>query len=98
MLTFKNKRISYFFGTSFVLAIVFLSSILLQNNIQVAGALGISLTSATKVINLIQAYQTLAAVVTVVGALSGIGSVTSGIVATVLYLLKKEAKAKVALW
>ncbi|HEX1157265.1 uberolysin/carnocyclin family circular bacteriocin, partial [Streptococcus pneumoniae] len=47
---------------------------------------------------LISAYSTVTAVISIVGAITGVGSIGSGIAATVLYILKKKGAAKAALW
>jgi circularin A/uberolysin family circular bacteriocin len=63
-----------------------------------AGSLGISTASANQVVNLISAYGTASFVISMIGAVTGVGSIGSGILATVLYLIKKRGKAKAALW
>lgn len=62
----------------------------------VAAQLGLSTGQAAIVVNLIDKYQTATAVVAIVGALSGVGSISSALVASALYLLKKKGKAKAA--
>lgn len=65
---------------------------------QLAGTLGISAASSKVVIDLINAYSTVTFVITVIGIITGVGSVGSGVAATVLYLIKKKGKAKAAAW
>lgn len=77
---------------------VSLTMFYLVHSPMVAGALGISTESANKVVNLISAYGTASFVISMIGAATGVGSIGSGVVATVLFLIKKKGKAKAALW
>lgn len=98
-MTFIKKMDTRFFVVlTAVLGFIFALTLLLSYGPAVATALGISTEAATRVVNVIQAYQTAAAIVSIVGALTGVGTITSGIVSAVLYMLKKKAKGQVALW
>ncbi|WP_208559913.1 uberolysin/carnocyclin family circular bacteriocin [Marinilactibacillus kalidii] len=59
---------------------------------QLAGALGLSTASSEIVLNLVGPYTT---VVTIIGVVTGIGSLGSGIAATVLFIIKKKGNFKV---
>ena len=63
-----------------------------------AGALGISTSAASTAVNLLSAYSTLSAAMAIIGAITGVGAVGSGVAATVLYLIKQRGKAAAALW
>lgn len=63
---------------------------------QLASTLGISTGSAAAVVKFLNAYSSITFVLTIIGIVTGVGSVGSGIAATVLYLLKKKGKAKAA--
>jgi circularin A/uberolysin family circular bacteriocin len=79
-----------FFGSITMLYLVHLPML--------AGSLGISTASASQVVNLISAYGTASFVISMIGAATGVGSIGSGVLATVLYIIKKKGKAKAALW
>ncbi|HEL0792991.1 TPA: uberolysin/carnocyclin family circular bacteriocin [Streptococcus equi subsp. zooepidemicus] len=51
-----------------------------------AGALGISTSSASTTVNLLSAYSTVSSVVAIVGAITGVGSIGAGITAIVYAL------------
>ncbi|ACG61526.1 hypothetical protein Sez_0148 [Streptococcus equi subsp. zooepidemicus MGCS10565] len=51
-----------------------------------AGALGISTSSASTTVNLLSAYSTVSSVIAIVGAITGVGSIGAGIAATVYTL------------
>lgn len=65
---------------------------------QLAGALGLTAASSEIVVNLIGAYSTVTTVISIIGVVTGVGSIGSGIAATVLFLIKKKGKAEAALW
>ncbi|MEC1966740.1 uberolysin/carnocyclin family circular bacteriocin [Bacillus cereus] len=91
--SFKNYAL-----LSVTLMVVSLGLFMLSSAPHIAGTLGISTATATQVVSLIDKYQTATAIVSIVGAMTGVGGITSGIVATVLFLLKKKGKAKAAAW
>lgn len=93
-----TKNYKFYGAISLVLISITIGILFISTTPYIAGALGLSTGTATQVVSLISAYQTAAAIVSIVGALTGVGGITSGIVATVLFLLKKQGKAKAALW
>ena len=87
----KSKRMEFhnkFLIVSVMLAVISWLSLGVVSFPMLAGTLGISTGSAATVVNLISAYSTVTAVI----------SIVSGIAATVLYMLKKKSAAKAALW
>ena len=58
---------------------------------------GIRPSAASTAVNLLSAYSTLSAAMAIIGAITGVGAVGSGIAATVLYLIKQRGKAAAAL-
>ncbi|MCD2256886.1 uberolysin/carnocyclin family circular bacteriocin [Agrilactobacillus fermenti] len=88
----------FFVVLTAILGFIFALTLLLSYGPAVATTLGISTETATRVVNIIQAYQTAVAVVSIVAALTGVGAISSGIVSVVPYMLKKKAKGQVALW
>lgn len=63
-----------------------------------AGALGVSTANANLVVNLISAYSTITTVISIIGAITGVGAIGSSIAASLLYIMKQKGKAKAALW
>ncbi|BBU38508.1 uberolysin/carnocyclin family circular bacteriocin [Aeribacillus composti] len=61
-----------------------------------AGQLGISTASAWAVVDLLDKYQSVTFVISIIGAITGVGSISSALLASVLYILKKKGKAKAA--
>ena len=93
----KSKRMEFhnkFLIVSVMLAVISWLSLGVVSFPMLAGTLGISTGSAATVVNLISAYSTVTAVISIVGAITGVGSIGSGIAATVLYMLKKKSAAK----
>ena len=96
----KSKRMEFhnkFLIVSAMLAVISWLSLGVVSFPMLAGTLEISTGSAATVVNLISAYSTVTAVISIVGAITGVGSIGSGIAATVLYMLKKKSAAKAAL-
>ncbi|HEW9368711.1 TPA: uberolysin/carnocyclin family circular bacteriocin [Streptococcus pneumoniae] len=97
----KSKRMEFhnkFLIVSAMLAVISWLSLGVVSFPMLAGTLGISTKAAATVVNLISAYSTVTAVISIVGAITGVGFIGSGIAATVLYILKKKGAAKAALW
>ncbi|MDP7981440.1 uberolysin/carnocyclin family circular bacteriocin [Bacillus sp. WLY-B-L8] len=86
----KNYAATLTFGSAGLL--------MLSSAPHIAGTLGVSTGTANQVVTLIDQYQTATAIVSIVGAITGVGGITAGIVSTVLFLLKKKGKAKAAAW
>ncbi|RZI52302.1 circular bacteriocin, circularin A/uberolysin family [Aeribacillus pallidus] len=61
-----------------------------------SGQLGISTASAWAVVDLLDKYQSVTFVISIIGAITGVGSISSALLASVLYILKKKGKAKAA--
>lgn len=92
--TLSSVRKLAFFSVGLAVVGAFLTAIFVSP--QLASTLGISTGAATAVVNFLNAYSSITFVITIVGVITGVGSMGSGIAATVLYLLKKYGKAKAA--
>lgn len=83
-----------FFSVGLAVVGAFLTAIFVSP--QLASTLGISTGSAATVVKFLSIYSSITFVITIIGIITGVGSIGSGIAATVLYLLKKKGKAKAA--
>jgi circularin A/uberolysin family circular bacteriocin len=94
----KQRNFKQYALFSAILMLISLGMFMVSSTPYIAGTLGLNTAAANQVVSLINKYQTATAIVSIVGAISGVGSITSGMVATVLFLLKKKGKAKAAAW
>lgn len=89
----ENKANVKFAVASVLLAILSITTFaLVQAN--VAGMLGISASSAGTIVTILNTYGAVTLAFEIIGVVTGVGSIGSAFAASILYILKKEGKAK----
>lgn len=63
-----------------------------------ASMLGISTVAATKIINIIDTFSTVAMIISLIGAIVGAGAVSAALVATAKKMIKKYGKKFATMW
>ncbi|MBW4854124.1 uberolysin/carnocyclin family circular bacteriocin [Bacillus safensis] len=81
---------------SLSLLAVTLVALVIGNGSLIAANLGVSTGTAATVVNFLDTWSSVATVITIVGVFTGVGTIGSGVAATILAILKKEGKAKAA--
>ena len=91
-LTSYKKQMAYVLGVSIALALLAVSFPLLAAN------LGISTAVAGKIITIINAYSTIATIVSLVGVILGYGVISTALVITAKQVISKFGKAYATTW
>lgn len=91
-----NKSTKFYALLSLSLFAVTLVALMIGNGPLIAAQLGVSTTAAAIVVKFLDTWSTVATVITVVGIFTGVGTISSGIAAAILTVLKKKGKAKAA--
>ncbi|MDM5321785.1 uberolysin/carnocyclin family circular bacteriocin [Bacillus pumilus] len=81
---------------SLSLLAVTLVALVIGNGSLIAANLGVSSGTAFAMVNFLDAWSSVATVITVVGMFTGVGTISAGVAATILAILKKKGKAKAA--
>ncbi|APT51232.1 circular bacteriocin, circularin A/uberolysin family [Bacillus sp. Nf3] len=81
---------------SLLLLAVTLGALVIGNGSLIAANLGVSSGTAFAMVNFLDAWSSVATVITVVGMFTGVGTISAGVAATILAILKKKGKAKAA--
>lgn len=81
---------------SLLLLAVTLVALVIGNGSLIAANLGVSSGTAFAMVNFLDAWSSVATVITVVGMFTGVGTISAGVAATILAILKKKGKAKAA--
>lgn len=89
------KRGVYFTALVFVVTLL---AVTVGEPAFIAKALGISTASALTVVKLLDAYQNVALVIAIVGAITGVGSISAGILAAALRILKRYGQYEAAMF
>ncbi len=63
-----------------------------------ASMLGITTAAATKVINIIDTFSTIALIISLIGVIVGAGAVSTALVATAKKMIKKYGKKYAIMW
>lgn len=95
MIVEKGSAKSYALLSAALLAVTLLT-LTIGGMPLIAAQLGLSTTTSIAIVNLLSVGSSVAWVITVIGMVSGVGTIGSAFAATVLMLLKKKGKAKAA--
>ncbi|MDQ6468833.1 uberolysin/carnocyclin family circular bacteriocin [Exiguobacterium acetylicum] len=91
-----NKSTKFYALLSLSLFAVTLVALMIGNGPLIAAQLGVSTGTAATVVKFLDTWSSVATVITIVGVFTGVGTIGSGIAATILTILKKQGKAKAA--
>ncbi|ALM27578.1 uberolysin/carnocyclin family circular bacteriocin [Bacillus altitudinis] len=71
-------------------------ALVIGNGSLIAANLGVSTGTAFTIVNFLDTWSSVATVITIVGMFTGVGTISAGVAASILAILKKKGKAKAA--
>ena len=92
----KAKDSKFYALISATLLAVTLLALAIGSAPLIAAQLGLSTATAATIVNFLDAFSSVAYVITIVGIFTGVGTIGSAMAATILTILKKQGKAKAA--
>ncbi|MFP7239943.1 uberolysin/carnocyclin family circular bacteriocin [Bacillus altitudinis] len=81
---------------SLSLLVVTLIALVIGNGSLIAANLGVSTGTAFTIVNFLDAWSSVATVITIVGMFTGVGTISAGVAASILAIIKKKEKSKAA--